>query len=128
MNNMQRVYDEILNHLRTQGGPSINADRNVGGCMYHGPEGKKCAIGIYISDADYNSVDARVREGVCASNSIILNMLPAYVRSTGRDFVREMQQMHDYLMALEGEQFLIKLEELAKIRASRFGLVYTPPV
>lgn len=132
MNNMQRVYDEILNHLRTQGVCSVANDG--GCCMYRGPEGKKCAIGLYISDADYNNVATRVAgsrsaiEGLMVSDRIIFNMLPAYVRSTGLDFLTKMQQMHDLLMDLEGEQFLIQLEELAKTNASIFGLVYTPPV
>lgn len=49
MNN-QEAFDLMVNHLITQGRAA--ADDN-GECLYRGPEGTKCAVGILIPDDKY---------------------------------------------------------------------------
>ena len=46
----QEVFETVANHLFTQGQQAKN---DVGHCMYRGIGGTKCAVGILISDADY---------------------------------------------------------------------------
>lgn len=52
---MQEIFDRVAYHLLTQAGPSIED----GACQYRAEtesgEIRKCAIGIFIPDAEYNS-------------------------------------------------------------------------
>lgn len=46
----QEAFTKIVTHLREQGKPCMD-DTNK--CLYHGPEGMKCAIGALIPDSEY---------------------------------------------------------------------------
>ena len=46
----QKTFDTMVDHLYKQGGPAIN---DIGGCLYRGPNGSKCAIGCLIPDEEY---------------------------------------------------------------------------
>ena len=57
--NKQEIFDIVVAHLRQQNAKSILAKpiTNVHGaesCAYRGPEGRKCAVGILLSDAEYS--------------------------------------------------------------------------
>ena len=45
----QEVFDQIVNHLYTQGVPSIT-EGPLAVCKYRGPNGLMCAAGIFLSD------------------------------------------------------------------------------
>lgn len=45
----QEIFDKVAEHLATQKRPSLRSS----GCAYRGDEGRKCAFGIFIPDADY---------------------------------------------------------------------------
>lgn len=47
----QEVYSQVRNHLLTQKIKSMSEERK--GCVYHGPDGLKCAAGCLISDEEY---------------------------------------------------------------------------
>lgn len=47
----QQVFDQIVNHLRKQGKPSM--DKRGNECLYRGPNGLKCAAGCLIADDEY---------------------------------------------------------------------------
>ena len=47
----QEIFDTVVEHLRRQGCKSETPD--LGSCLYRGPEGRKCAVGILIKDEDY---------------------------------------------------------------------------
>lgn len=51
MMNAQEFFDTTVTVLRAQGGPSIN---EKGVCLYRGPNGRKCAAGIHITDEEYD--------------------------------------------------------------------------
>jgi hypothetical protein len=47
----QEIFDRVWTHFVVEGNPrSIDEDRD---CVYRGPEGQKCAVGIFIPDAEY---------------------------------------------------------------------------
>lgn len=48
----QELFDRVAVHLLRQGERSFCFDS--GGCMYRGPRGLKCAIGILIPDDKYS--------------------------------------------------------------------------
>jgi hypothetical protein len=66
---LQEVFDRIARHLLRQGQKSKKADSNA--CLYRGPEGLKCAVGILIPDTLYSEkledrmvTDSRVWEAL----------------------------------------------------------------
>lgn len=56
---LQEIFDITLNHLREQGCASfvttMRGTEEFTSCMYRGPEGRKCAAGIHISDTKYTA-------------------------------------------------------------------------
>jgi len=64
----QEIFDIVAKHLLTQNEKSIIPVQgnclNPWKCLYHSPDGKKCAIGVLIPDKEYkpaieNSGDVR---------------------------------------------------------------------
>ncbi|WP_454287229.1 hypothetical protein [Rhizobium arsenicireducens] len=72
------VFDTVTRHLLAQNAISHDPDQDL--CMYRGPNGLKCAVGILISDKDYHpemegkSVD---QIGLFTENRELLNQLQA---------------------------------------------------
>ena len=48
----QEVFDKVATHLLTQNFKSVDDFGRC--CLYRGPEGTKCAVGILIPDEQYN--------------------------------------------------------------------------
>jgi hypothetical protein len=49
----QEIFDRVWTHFVVEGNPrSMDED---GDCVYRGPEGQKCAVGIFIPDTEYRS-------------------------------------------------------------------------
>jgi hypothetical protein len=94
------LVKKIRDGFVAQGGPSFDPERaltsKTGGCMYRGPGGSKCAVGLLIDDA-YYSPDL---EGKAMENSLVLE---AIERSVGRSLTEQeiytlakLQEQHDY--------------------------------
>jgi hypothetical protein len=47
----QQVYDFVVNHLRRQGGPAVDAS---GTCLYRAARNYKCGVGCLITDEEYS--------------------------------------------------------------------------
>ena len=43
----QEVFNKVWDHIITQGKPSLSGE---GKCRYRGPNGLKCAAGIFLTD------------------------------------------------------------------------------
>lgn len=75
----QEAFDTMVRHLRKQGRKSENDQKDY--CLYRGPEGLKCAVGVLIPDSEYqkkwDEAGIRVNElGHCQSlNGLDLTML-----------------------------------------------------
>lgn len=89
----QDIFDKTVRMLAAQGGPSTSAD---GSCKYRNSVGKKCAVGLWISDAAYDDafegIAVDVEHELCkklkeALPSGLLNHLP---------LLKKMQEAHDY--------------------------------
>lgn len=46
----QELFDAVARHLLTQ---KVRSGDGPANCLYRGPDGRKCAMGIFIPDADY---------------------------------------------------------------------------
>ena len=49
----QELFDRVAVHLLTQRA-TARSTTNPGACLYHAPDGKKCAIGVLIPDELYD--------------------------------------------------------------------------
>lgn len=117
MSNRQKVFDKALAHLRKQGKRSMS----FAGCAYRGPDGLKCAIGIFIADRKYNAV----MEGNTADTDCVFGALPKYVADAGEKFLSDIQnELHD---GVYDSKFLKGLEIAAESLASDYSLKYTAP-
>ena len=53
----QGIFDQVVAHLRAQGKRSKQAmEHGLYRCLYHHPDGLKCAVGCLIPAADYKPV------------------------------------------------------------------------
>ncbi len=87
----QDAFTLVVQHLRTQGGPSIDGTN----CVYRHPDGiKRCAVGVLIADDDYKVV--------YESNTVII--LPEIPSLDGISItlLTEMQKTHDYIAVTKG--------------------------
>lgn len=61
----QEIFDKVATHLFTQGCRSApNPKDTAGACLYRGPNGTSCAVGVLIPDEIY----AQEMEGVTITN------------------------------------------------------------
>lgn len=87
----QRIYDIVKDGLIKQGGFSMRC----GMCAYRGANGRKCAAGLFIDDADYE--EGFEGKAICK--------LPRHVfglAETEFQFLAELQKIHDDAALLSG--------------------------
>lgn len=60
-------------------------------CSYKTEDGKKCAIGRYISEKKYNSII----EGHGVGSSVVYKLLPKKILDLDIDFLDDIQDLHD---------------------------------
>ena len=95
--NRQKVYDTVKKHLLKQKSRSESfsmVNESSTGCLYRGPNGKKCAIGCLIIDGRYS----KNIEGKGVSNPIVKNALYAWAKpktENDENFLSELQSIHD---------------------------------
>lgn len=83
----QEIFDVVATHLLAQGAKSVGW---TGECLYRGPKGLKCAIGVLISDELYSPEI----EGA----SISCLRFDVYLPFINRDkfpFLEKLQRVHD---------------------------------
>jgi hypothetical protein len=49
----QEVFDKVWDHFITKKNPQ-SIDINSGTCLYRGPQGERCAAGLFIPDEKYH--------------------------------------------------------------------------
>lgn len=118
----QETFDTVVDHLRTQGQPSIRD----GECAYRGALGRRCAAGVLISDEDYkpsmegHSILVPRGEGTAC----------AAVVKAGHDMVlaQDLQAVHDRTESWTGCGLSDEGEALLRRVAQRHELAYSAPV
>lgn len=96
--NAQEVFDTVKKHLLCQNEVSSSNTK----CLYHGPEGLKCAIGALIPDEKYNR---------SFEHMLLAQVYRAVGFTQTYDFIRELQELHD--CNLPG-YWKLRLSEFAK--------------
>lgn len=110
-NQLQTVFHRVAQHLLAQGKRSENNK----GCLYRGPDGLKCAIGVLIPDELYK----RGLENTPADDPAVLEVLEeAGVLTLGGPYtnrlvnlLRQLQLVHD---DTQPENWPARLETIAK--------------
>jgi len=116
----QEVFDQVINHLRKQGGRSTfdedefvdTGELEYKGCAYRGSEGRKCAAGCLIGDDEY-SVELEGQNWEYLS-------LKDIVPRTKMSLITELQYLHDNVSQ---ESWNTRARDIAE----DYGLNYTPP-
>lgn len=120
--NRQEIFDKVLEHLRKQGGLSLNEH---GKCCYRGNHGNKCAIGVLIPDELYKSrMEYKTPSGLIKDEII---KLPSYFYKDKEYFLDKIQsKLHDGIKhELHYIPFGLALENRAKEFAEEYNLCYT---
>lgn len=115
----QQVYDRVAAHLRVQGRQSLDAN---GCCAYRGEGGLRCAIGIFIDDANYNAE----MEGKAVES--LFHLLLPEVASTGPTFLCDIQMLHDVgVRMVDGTFYAPDLEHSLQEMCAKWALIYSEP-
>ena len=85
----QRIFDRVVNHLRTQ---KIKATTATGVCIYRAPVSKlKCAVGCLIPDRKYKPSI----EGLAVNEGPVYSLLGLKSTSKKILFLKKIQLIHD---------------------------------
>ena len=104
----QEVYDQIVDHLRTQGDKAYSN----GNCVYHSKEGTKCAAGCLIADDEYHEDFEE-----CGWYYLVaMGIVPR----NHTNLIKEFQKVHDNVDTEDWENSFKKL-------AISFNLEYKEP-
>lgn len=120
----QEVFDQVVAHLRVQNsrsnGPVKLDDKEYILHRYHGVDGKKCPVGIFIPDAEYlPSMEGNSLENLAN----VPNMPTAFLMLLKEHFslFKRFQSIHDHY---EPEEW----ERMFAFTARTFRLSYQSPV
>lgn len=95
----QEVYSQVRKHLLTQRIKSMSEERK--GCVYHGPDGLKCAAGCLIADEEYrNGMEGKPWDYLADRKAV-----PA----AHQELVSDLQAIHDNKSPTVWEYYLNKL-------------------
>jgi hypothetical protein len=116
----QEVLDKIVEHLQKQGRKSTDSSLT---CLYRGPEGTKCALGIFLTDEEVETVRYASLRDPCASERS--QRLRVFLENKGIDTIQygiadSAQRIHDQF---EPEQWPERFYSLASNRGLDVTLV-----
>ena len=110
----QDAFTLMVQHLRTQGGPSSSGSNR---CFYRHADGiRRCAVGVLISDADYHPT----------FENQPVELLPGCPSLDGItvDLLRAMQTAHDVTaIYVRGGKWAKRMEDQYVVIAKHFNLV-----
>jgi hypothetical protein len=102
----QQIFDQVARHLLTQKRKSVKTPETLTGrCLYRGPDGMKCAIGVLIPDEEYVeameslSISQLLNEQIPHNKGFdlqpILPLLKARFEDVDPPFLNALQNLHD---------------------------------
>lgn len=119
MRTAQELFTTAVRGVLAQGEPSFVADR---GCVYRGPNGKKCAIGFLLDDETARKGD----EMLSSVNDLWQKGRLTAELNAHRKMLHQLQEAHDN-PATDGEtgaHFITSFTERARNVAKDFGLEF----
>lgn len=91
MTTLQEIFDRICDHAVTQN--SVSSDED-GGCLYRHPDGRRCFVGVLISDEAYDPSIER-RDVTTDAVADALQASGIDVRYWTKQRLRDLQGIHD---------------------------------
>lgn len=84
----QEMFDAVVEHMAVQRAPSVDL---IGCCNYRGPNGRKCAAGVLLTDADLS----RMQNTESIGRAYERGVLPKRFDAAATQFLEELQACHD---------------------------------
>lgn len=111
----QEAFDKVWQWFVVEGhGKSMTADRSS--CAYRGEGGRKCAIGVLLSDESC----ARILNNMAVDASPQIREL-SELQGLGLPFLRDLQQAHD--CTAYAEHFTLDIKQRLTKLAATYGLI-----
>lgn len=85
----QEAFNRIVTHLRKQGSRALD---DTGGCRYRTPEGKRCAVGVLLTDEMY--LPSFEGTGIWGNN-LLLATLKTFYPNIKPELLGTLQAIHD---------------------------------
>ena len=92
MSREQQAFDTAVVCLLKQAKQSLNASGDI--CCYRGAEGRRCAIGALITDAEYEDCAERI-EGNSVKDLFDQEIATPSLQGIDQAFLTELQAVHD---------------------------------
>ncbi len=99
----QEVFNTVWRHFVVEGNP-LSFDPKNYRCLYRGPDGAKCAIGLFLSDG------AAAACNFAGVSSIPPHLFPKALLGVEMEFLKDLQQAHDSPCTTFGRSTTIKTE------------------
>jgi hypothetical protein len=122
----QEIFDTVLHGIRKQGRPSVSQD---GRCLYRGPDGLKCGVGLLIDDSEYcPEMEGKSADGCSGDEkeNIVCNLLKK--KNIDTILAGKLQEAHDnaaYGNQGQLKKFTEEFEERMQKLAKEYGLTYS---
>jgi len=113
--NRQKVFNKVRDHLLTQKVRSQTLTGTVPSCLYRGPNGTKCAIGILIKDEFLDPRDNKA--ALWGIVPTLEKSLETTLSMEETEFLADLQQIHD---ATEVENWKDALDDFADERGLNY--------
>ena len=104
------IFDIVKTHLLNQGQrATVNNDED-NHCLYHSPNGLKCAVGCLITDEAY---DSDIEGTDIGEDTVKRALLMSQIDTSAKtiSFLTRLQRVHDNLNVDEWPEALDKIEE-----------------
>src|SRR5262245_34265226 len=109
MMNAQEMFNTVVTHLRTQKVKAWNEERRF--CLYRGPKGTRCAVGVLIPDDEY--FESFERKTISSIAHLIPSLQDLLNSENTKQFnlIIRLQDTHDHYLPSEWEK---ELSSIAK--------------
>lgn len=110
----QEIFNKVATHLFTQGTRAmLDPECESGQCMYRGPNGSKCAVGVLIPDKLYRkNMETFTINGLLDDEKVVL---PAWM-AENRELLWSLQSTHDRHLAWDSSMAMRrKLRGVAEV-------------
>lgn len=116
----QETFDRVWNHFIRDGAPRSVAElagdvTNM--CMYRGPGGSRCAVGLFIPDDEYSPLFEGQPVSYVAERCPSIQKLRKDCGADGRSgllFLAELQACHDDPQSVDRQHFEARLRQCAR--------------
>lgn len=110
----QEVFNKVWDHIINQGEPSVN---EVGDCLYRGPNGLKCAAGIFLTNKQAEKLDAE--SGTTWVKAV--QMFPNLEKFPNK-LIMQLQECHDYSSSVRDDDFVEEFKRQVIAIADKYNL------